>query len=247
MKPVEKCATMKPGPDGGQIVSDRALSVAKNECSKYCTQQQQLQKKEEKFTGSNNNSASVIGGASKTEPRTGTEVAVAAEAPSRIKTTNLSPSSAAVGPNLAAIETTTKPPKTTTMVVVVEEGAGAASAATAVSQKGEKASKNHVDTATGSSAPKTSFSKNNDKCDTPAKDIIMSSSRADNGKRLIFLLSNIYPTYLPIVYFVSPRESNTRKGVGDILYDLAYQTLNGATVVVGPKHSPTFSHDARLF
>lgn len=196
MKPVEKCATMKPGPESGQkIVSDSAGK----ECDKYCTPQK-AKKEEEKFSGSSSNNNSVFGGAAKT-----TEVATANHSGRAVKPANLSAvlsssSSGGCGVGPYSVATTVETATKKTMVVVEAAGsagggpeAEAAAAATqALTQKGEKASKNHVDTssssgsgsssASGSAAAKTtSFSKNNDKCDTPAKDIIVSSSsRADN-------------------------------------------------------------------
>ncbi|XP_058453403.1 uncharacterized protein LOC131431602 [Malaya genurostris] len=163
MKPVEKCATMKPGPDGGQIVSNSALQVAKTECSKYCTQQKQ----EEKFSGSNKNSANNSTSVKilKTEPILAAESV--AEADYRKNTTNPSSSSATVTSNSAVAGTTKM-----TMVMVAT-----------VAEPSTKASKNHVDSSSGgdggsSSTAKMSFAKNNDKGATPAKDIIV--GRADN-------------------------------------------------------------------
>ncbi|XP_053696921.1 uncharacterized protein LOC128744144 [Sabethes cyaneus] len=163
MKPVAKCATMKPGPDGGQIVSNSALQVAKNECSKYCTQQQ-----EEKFSGSSKNSARVE--ISKTEPKTTAEPIP--EGGHRKSSSNFPPSTSlvAAGP----ISAVAGAKITMTM------------AATSVAEQGAKASKNHVDTYSSNSSPaktsssssSTSLAKNNDKCETPAKDI--NGPRADN-------------------------------------------------------------------
>ncbi|XP_058820268.1 uncharacterized protein LOC131682637 [Topomyia yanbarensis] len=165
MKPVEKGATMKPGPDGGQIVSNSELLVAKNECSKYCRQQKQ----EEKFSGCSKNSANNSVQISKTEPISAAESI--AEAGYRKSTTNPSSSSPAAVDSISAVVGTTK--MTMEMLATVAE-------------QGAKASKNHVDSSSSSSGgggsnsstAKTSLAKNNDKGGTPAKDII--GDRSDN-------------------------------------------------------------------
>lgn len=178
MKPVAKCVTMKPGPDGGQILSDSAVSVG-----------------EEKFSGSNNNSV-LSSGSAKTEPPIGGAEVAAAGSRAGIKITHISSvlSSGFCGVGPYSVPTTVETASKKTMVVVevtaagsTGEGAGEAVATAAMTQKGEKASKNHVDTTSagggdgGSGTAKTtSFSKNNDKCETPAKDIIVASARADN-------------------------------------------------------------------
>ncbi|XP_055551133.1 uncharacterized protein LOC129733345 [Wyeomyia smithii] len=160
MKPVAKCATMKPGPDDGQIVSNSAVQVAKNECSKYCTQQQ-----EEKCSGSSSKASARVE-ISKTEPKTTTEPIP--DGGHRKSSAILPPSTSAtaVGPISAVAEAKI----TMTMVATVAE-------------QGAKASKNHVDTYSSNSSPaktssSSSLAKNNDKCETPAKDI--NGPRTDN-------------------------------------------------------------------
>lgn len=166
-----KPAVEKPGPESGQIEYG----------AKYCTG-------EEKFSASNNNC--VGGGGVKTDSRKGPEE-VAAE--SRAKATNLSAVLSGCGVGPYSVATTVESATKKTMVVVEVAASSSASGSAAggpeedevacvgTPKGGEKASKAHVDTGAGA-AKKTSFAKNNDKCDTPAKEIIVSSSRADNGR-----------------------------------------------------------------
>lgn len=133
-------------------MSNSALQAAKIECSKYCSQQ-----REEKFSDSIGIGNGVIG-ALKTESNSGDRVncnSSIVNPPSCVAKCTILPKAGATG------EATSK----MTMAVV----------ASAVEQ-GERVSKNHVDTGS-SNAKATIFAKNNDKCETPAKDIM---ARADN-------------------------------------------------------------------